>query len=749
MFHPTLLKKEEVMSLIQKLMGRRQFLMAAGAASTCALTCKKLAGFQARSVMAAEEAAAAGAASAGSRCPHLLSPLKVGNKVLKNRIMHCVSPVYTLQGPENFPTDAWRNHYSNIAKNAAIVTMETCFGPYPKSYHTKEESFAYWSWEHISNNKWQDIPPVWNYVERAVEDIHCEGALIVFGSNTGDVGDAIVAGDVGSESGSDGLGGRGVQGAAEMGEGGTPMAPGGAPGGQGGTPGGAPGGAPGGQGGAPGGGGMPGGMPGMGAAKSVEDIVAEAKEQEEIGYDIYQMSSPTQEAAQAVRASTNMIIMSSLNTRAAMSIGGGGTSGSNKPTDAEIKQAVESARALEGKVDILLMKSGGSAGASWETSKYEEGASYYYAKAINEAGVDVITIIGGGTHDPVKNDEYIASGATDMVAMTRPFFADMDLIKKVAAGRADDVIPCVQCQNCHAESMSKGPHFARCTVNPKWAAPIYKLKNIEAPLTKKNVAVIGGGPAGMKAAIVAAERGHKVTLYEKEKALGGLQNYTDYTPWVWPYKAYKDYLVSQVKKAGIDVKLGTQATGDMIKSKGYDTVIVATGADVVKSRMKGADAGNVFDIMTCYSERKKLGENVVMIGSGKIGTEAALSLALDGYKVTVLSAGPDMIEPDDIGPHNVTAQTNLYRNHPNFTYHLNTVVKGITGGKVTYTDKDGAEKSIKADSIVIWSGLKARTEDADNFAGTAGEVIVVGDCTGEKGRINRATRSAFYAASRV
>jgi hypothetical protein len=108
-----------------------------------------------------------------------------------------------------------------------------------------------------------------------------------------------------------------------------------------------------------------------------------------------------------------------------------------------------------------------------------------------------------------------------------------------------------------------------------------------------------------------------------------------------------------------------------------------------------------------------------------------------------------MIEPDDIGPHNVTAQTNLYKSNPNFKYFLKTTVKSIAGGNVTYTDAKGAENSIQADSIVIWNGLKPRTEDATNFAGSADEVLLVGDCTGDKGRINRAVLSAFFVASRV
>jgi pyruvate/2-oxoglutarate dehydrogenase complex dihydrolipoamide dehydrogenase (E3) component len=165
--------------------------------------------------------------------------------------------------------------------------------------------------------------------------------------------------------------------------------------------------------------------------------------------------------------------------------------------------------------------------------------------------------------------------------------------------------------------------------------------------------------------------------------------------------------------------------------------------------MRGADAANVFDILTCYSNKKALGEKVVMIGSGKFGTEAALSMALDGHKVTVLASGEEMFDLIDIGPHNVTAQTNIYRNHPNFSYHMKAIPKSITGGKVVYTDENGAEQSVQADSIVLWSGLKARTGDAEKFAGAADEVLLVGDCTGENGRINRTMRNAFYVASRV
>jgi thioredoxin reductase len=500
-------------------------------------------------------------------------------------------------------------------------------------------------------------------------------------------------------------------------------------------------------------GGMPGGGRGpMGrASQSVEEIVSEAKEAADQGYDVYHMRTPSLEAAQAVRNATNLIIMTSLRL-GVIGTGRGpnipGVGNVNQPTADELEQAVEEVRKYEGVADFVYIRAG-SAHPNSFCQDQDRPWSLAYAEAIKKAGLKILTCPGAGFHDPIQNDGFIASGKTDMVSMTTPFFADPNLVKKVAAGRADDVIPCYQCQNCHCISMLKGPHYATCDVNPKWATPPYKLASIQPPLRKKKVAVIGGGPGGMKAAIVAAERGHKVTLYEKNASLGGLLQFSDYSQWRWNHKVLKDWLIHQVNKAGVEVKLNTAATPSMVKGAGYDTVLVATGAEPVISRMLGADAGNVFNILSCYSNKKALGKNVVMIGAGKIGTEAAIGMAKDGHKITVLAPGEEMIDAEDVGAHNVGNQERIYKNHPNFSYVMKTVVKSITGGKVTYRDSEGAEKSIRADSIVIWSGLKPRMDEAEEFIGSADEVLLLGDCTGKGGRIQKAIRSAFFVASQV
>jgi 2,4-dienoyl-CoA reductase-like NADH-dependent reductase (Old Yellow Enzyme family)/thioredoxin reductase len=719
------------MSLIQKLMGRRQFLIATGVASTCALTCKKLAGLEVNAAMAAEKASVANIKAAANRCPHLLSPLRIRNVVLKNRIMHTVSPTYYMQGPENFPAEMYRNHYSNMAKNAAIVSMSTHFGTYPKTY-TKG---AHGPSANFCDDSWQDIPPVENYVQRLMEDMHCEGALILKVGGTGGQGNLGMPGG-GIVPGSSG------QQAAASGQGGMPGASG-----QGGMPSGMSGGGQGGQGGGPGGmmgGGPGGGMPGM-TSKTDDEIVKEAKEAEDFGYDVYQLNSTSIETAKKVRAATNLLLMTSLR------VGSGGYSASaqdsNQPSAAEIEQAIEGARKLVDVVDYVQIRVSEHPNA-WNQDENKPKA-LAISEAIKKAGIKIITCPTAGFHDVLANDTYIANGQADMIGMTTPFFADRELVRKVKEGRADDIIPCIACWNCHGISMTKGPwHSSLCSVNPTWGTPPYKLQSFSTPRATKKVAVIGGGPAGMKAALTAAERGHKVTIYEMDATLGGLLKIADKSKTRWTFRKYKEWLIYQVKKNGIEVRAGITATPEIIKSGGFDAVLVATGAEPVISRMK-VDGAKSFNILEAYDKKDELGKNVVVIGAGKYGFELALGLAMDGHKVTNLASGDRLFEPDFQGPHNMANQEGIYQGHPNFSYALNVEVTGVTGGKVTYKDSTGAEKSVQADSVVIWSGLKPRMDEAEKFLKCADEVYLAGDCTGKNGHLQKAVRSAFFAASQV
>jgi len=620
-----------------------------------------------------------------------------------------------MQGPENFPTESYRNHYSNMAKNAAIVSMSSQFGKYPKTYEKIQDAFY-----HMANSIWEDIPPVENYICQLMEDIHCEGSLIYYSGDTG-----------GGAMGPINRGGSGAQ------QGGAPGSQRGA-----GNWGGAPGGMPGGN--------RGGGMPGF-ASKTDDEILKDAKEAEAKGYDVFQMNTTSLEAAKKVRAATNLILMGSIRgSRGNMGLGSGenavGLNNSNQPTAAELEEGIEQARKLEGIADFLWIRIDEHPNA-WTQDK-SRPRSLAYAEAIKKAGIRIITCPSAGFHDPVENDRFIAEGKTDMVGMTMPFFADPELVRKVAEGRPDDVVPCIGCHNCHGISVYTGPWYSTCTVNPKWGLPPYKLQSITKPTISKKVAVIGGGPAGMKAALVAVERGHKVTLYEKDAALGGLLKISDNSQWRWNYKDLKEYFIHQVKKAGVDVRLNTTATPGIIKAGKYDAVLVAVGTDVVESKMK-ADGSKVFNILDVYYKKNELGKNVVVLGAGKYGIEAATGMLKDGHKVTVLTSGKELVEIENQGAHNMMNQQNIYQNHPNFSYVLEATVKSITGGKVVYTDSTGSEKTVQADGIVIWSGLKPRMDEAEKFIGSANSVLFVGDCTGTNGSIQKVMRSTFFVASQV
>lgn len=687
------------MDLIKSLMGRRHFLIAAGVTSTSALAMNRLAGviapvFQTSAAMAADKPGISGVKIVTNKYPHLLSPLKIRNKVLKNRIFQTPSPPHSLQGPENYPADAYRSHYSEIAKNAAMVTLVEEFGRWPKTYEAKDAKFGP---SHYSDSMWEDIPPVRNYVDQLVEDIHCEGSFICCGR----------------------IGGR------------------------------------------------MGGPGGAGGAVKIEDIVTQAKQNEDKGYDAIEVGERDWEGGvesvravlkqiEAVRNATNLIIVAViLPFTPGLSRGNPhypvDERSGDKAVGPQMEEVLAMVKMIDGLADIVRMKDAGHYTNHPNSFTMEKDKPFMlrFSQAIKESGAKIFTAPNGGFHDPAFNDELIASGKTDLIAMATPLIADPEYFKKISEGRGDDVVPCVMCHDCHGVSRTEGPWFDVCTVNPKWGLSATKKASIRPPSASKKVAVIGGGPAGMKAAITAAERGHKVTLYEKGDALGGLLRHTDYTQWKWTYRDFKDYLVHQTRKAGVEVLLNTTATPEKIKAKGYDTVLAATGAEPVISRIPGADGKNVFNILTAFSNKNALGKNLALIGAGVFGTESAICFAKDGYKITVLTSEKEMIPRKAIGPHNKENQIDIYQNHPDIRYVLEAITTRIGDGKVTYKDSAGNENSVQADSIIIYAGLKPRMDEAMKFAGSAGQFLILGDCTGNAGTVQKTIRSAFFTASQV
>jgi pyruvate/2-oxoglutarate dehydrogenase complex dihydrolipoamide dehydrogenase (E3) component len=270
---------------------------------------------------------------------------------------------------------------------------------------------------------------------------------------------------------------------------------------------------------------------------------------------------------------------------------------------------------------------------------------------------------------------------------------------------------------------------------------------IDLATTKKKVAIVGGGPAGMKAALVAAARGHSVTLYEKSDALGGLLKTTDDVPFKWPQREFKDWLVYQVGKADIDVCLNTDATAEMLKEKEYDVVLVAVGSEPLIPPIPGADGKNVICAADVYGKENSLDKKVVIVGGGEVGVETGIQLARHGHEVTVIEM-LERLATNSAPAHTYTMFQEAWESEPNFHYVLKACCESIEAGKVTYTDADGKKQTIEAGSVVMAVGMKPKTDLVMKFVGAADKVINIGDCV-IAGNIQKSLRSAYSIASTI
>ena len=367
------------------------------------------------------------------------------------------------------------------------------------------------------------------------------------------------------------------------------------------------------------------------------------------------------------------------------------------------------------------------------------------AAEIKKAGLDMVVSNVGGFFDPEDADRAIAEGKLDLVAMARAWISNPNYGELVLEGRKDDLVPCLRCNKCHG----RGKHDIMttvCSVNPHFGfeeVDRYLPSPIEG---SKTVAVIGGGPGGMRTALYLTERGHKVTIYEAEAELGGAIRHADYIPFKWTLKEYKDFLIAQVHKHGIHVVLNTKATPEMIADR-YDVVVAAVGAQPVIPAIPGADRANVCVATEAIMNSEKIGKSVVVIGGGEVGVETGMFLAQNGREVTVVEMR-DELAADTTFMHYRSMFQAAWEAIPSFHYVLNASAKEIGDGFVTYTDKDGAEHKLAADSVVLSVGMRAKSDEALSFYGAAPRFYFVGDCK-KPGTIQTTNRSAYVTAVQI
>ncbi len=364
---------------------------------------------------------------------------------------------------------------------------------------------------------------------------------------------------------------------------------------------------------------------------------------------------------------------------------------------------------------------------------------------IKAANLDFVVSNVGGYFDPEIADRAIAEGKLDMVAMARAWISNPDYGDKVYEGRKDDIVPCLRCNKCHGRGKNDIMTTV-CSVNPKFGFEMVDRYVGQPAGPSKEIAVIGGGPGGMRTALYLAERGHKVTIYEKEQELGGAIRHADYIPFKWTLRDYKNYLIHQVHKHGIKVVLGTAATPEMVEDR-YDAVIAAVGAQPVIPGIPGAKGENVTVATDAIMHSEKIGKNVVVIGGGEVGVETGMFLAQKGHSVTVIEMR-DQLAADTTVMHYRSMFTDAWEAIPDFHYVLNATAKEITADHVTYTDKDGVDHDLPADSVILSVGMRSKADEALSFYGTNPGFYMVGDCR-KPGTIQTTNRSAYVISQNI
>lgn len=411
-----------------------------------------------------------------------------------------------------------------------------------------------------------------------------------------------------------------------------------------------------------------------------------------------------------------------------------------------VDYGVEIAKSIESKVDLIHVSAGihdvPDAFVVTHPDMFHPGLNVHLAAEIKKhVSVPVATI--GGLSDPAELEEIIASGKADVVEMSRALMADPNLPKKAHMGREDEIVHCMRCFACMTNIPTT--RNMRCALNPVIGREL-ELANVPQKAARsKKVLIAGGGPAGLRSAITAADRGHQVILCEASERLGGQINCEAHIPFKKNFVKFRDYLRRMVEKRSnaIEVRLNTPVTPALAEEIAPDAIIVAVGAQPIVPPIPGIDDSRVVFADELRREHPQFGDKVVIIGGGLVGCETAIWLRQQGKEVVVVEQMSDFAADAPIF-HKTAVR--LQMEELGVALYLNTTAvsirdKGLTARSVL----DGEEIQFPADTILCAAGMRARYDVVEGLLNAAPEVYPVGDCV-RAGQVFWAVSGGHFAA---